>query len=109
MPKARKDYTCDLCELLISKGSDYHYQRVTPWDHPANERFGDFRAHRYCYSVWVKLDWDDYDVDAFREEITGLAAVVIDYDILEAIVNQTVLNVVVMPVNSAAELADKVL
>lgn len=72
--KARKDYKCTLCGLKIPRGEDYFYQRITPWDHPDNEIFSDFRAHKECEKLWQEIgeSWDYLFPDPadFRDELT---------------------------------------
>lgn len=114
MPKARKDYHCDLCHFLIRKDTLYHYQRVTPWEHPENESFGNYRAHNYCNALWSRIgqesDWEMYDYADFRMCLTDGKR--LTDEAIEAIANQPVPNVAPMPAAAspnAAELADKVL
>lgn len=74
LTKARKDHKCTLCGGRITRGSGYVYQRVTPWDHPDNECFFDYKAHTSCNQVWandVGPEWDyefnQGDYGDFRE------------------------------------------
>lgn len=88
MPKARKDYKCSLCELIIPVGSEYHQQRVIP-DGIYNDLFGTARSHVGCHETWIRngdvLDWEYPGVDEFRAMMPAAAS------------------------PNAAELADKVL
>jgi hypothetical protein len=61
--KARKPHLCTLCGERIEAGEHYHYTRVTPWDHPDNEGYFDYRAHEDCDAFWseeygVGVDWE---------------------------------------------------
>lgn len=58
--KAIKDHECILCHQVIKKGTEYRHQRITPWDHPDNEFFFDFKAHKECEKLWHKYG-DDVD------------------------------------------------
>ena len=72
---ARKRHVCTLCGLPIAPLTRYFYQRITPWDHPENETYFDFKAHPRCESVWQSVAhesdgilpeptdfWDDLNV-----------------------------------------------
>ena len=52
MTKARKKHTCTLCHEHIEKGEDYVYATITIWDHPDNETFGTYKAHKDCDEIW---------------------------------------------------------
>lgn len=56
MTVARKPHVCTLCDLTIPPGADYIYERITPWDHPDNERYFTFKAHRVCERAWRDAD-----------------------------------------------------
>lgn len=63
MTIARKLWRCDLCGLAIPLGTEYYYRRLTPWDHPENERYSDYRAHIECNEFWssgwgLDHDWE---------------------------------------------------
>jgi len=59
--KARKDHRCSFCCEMITKGTRYICQRVTPWDHADNECFFTIKAHVECDSIWQQVgsefDW----------------------------------------------------
>jgi hypothetical protein len=57
--KARKDHVCSLCFDAIRAGSEYFYQRVTPWDHSENDSFFNFKAHGGCYAIWDDIAQDN--------------------------------------------------
>lgn len=50
--KARKEHTCVLCYTPILPSTKYLYQRITPWDHPMNEHFFDYKVHKECHKQW---------------------------------------------------------
>jgi hypothetical protein len=56
--KAVKDHTCSLCFLPIPKGETYKYETLTPWGHPDNDSFGEFKAHMDCEEKWQEIAWD---------------------------------------------------
>lgn len=71
MRKARKDHICTLCALKIESGTEYVYQRITPWDHPENESYGDYKAHPECDKFWSseygrKVDYEFAYPEEFR-------------------------------------------
>jgi hypothetical protein len=53
MPVSRKTHVCTLCHEVIPKDRFYIYHKVTPWDHPDNETFGVYKAHKKCNELWV--------------------------------------------------------
>ena len=54
------------------------YARVTPWDHPDNESYSDYKTHIECDKAWLKVgrDYDYYFPDDGRQflEDAGLVA-----------------------------------
>lgn len=71
--KARKEHRCTLCGAKIRKGELHVYQRLTPWDHEANDNFFDYRVHGWCNTAWDRIgpDWDwelPYLACDFRQE-----------------------------------------
>ena len=70
-PIARKDYVCDLCSRIISKGQTIP-QAVIRDD--GGEAWS-FKGHEECFELTSIIDFIDYyegvDCDAFEEAITN--------------------------------------
>lgn len=75
---ARKDHRCQLCDLVIPKGTSYLRATLTP-----SENEGDgwhtYKAHHACDTAYRDSDWlDPYeptpDPGEFRREILGLSS-----------------------------------
>lgn len=60
--KGQKRYRCCLCGRLIPKGMRHVYERLTPWDHPDNDSYGDWRVHRLCDRAAQRM-WSAYWID----------------------------------------------
>ena len=58
---SQKIHTCTLCEEDIPANAMYMYARITPWDHPENECFMDYKTHLHCDELWKEyggeFDW----------------------------------------------------
>ncbi len=52
---ARKEHFCTFCELPIFRFTQYHWERITPWDHADNETFSTMRAHLWCIKRWDRV------------------------------------------------------
>lgn len=81
---ARKRHSCSLCHETIEPTSKYQYERITPWDHPDNESYFDYKAHLNCHKLWMEdggewFDWnfplDGGEWDCFINDL-GLSGVV---------------------------------
>ena len=59
--KARKEHRCTLCFEPIAKGTEYLYERVTPWLHPDNDGFSDYKVHKKCDKIFMKVG-PDFDM-----------------------------------------------
>lgn len=73
---ARREHHCDLCDRSIPSGHRYVDERLTPWDHPDNERFTTFRAHVRCRDAWSSMwAWHEGEISTdhheFRTEVLG--------------------------------------
>jgi len=69
MRRARKEHRCTLCGETIARGDQHAYQRITPWGHPVNEDFFDYRAHRDCDRIWLAVAAEyDNELPAERDE-----------------------------------------
>lgn len=70
--KARKQHRCALCPWPIEVGVEHISERVTPWAHPDNEHFWQFRGHLHCERIYrdVCAEWGWEDV-ACDESIWG--------------------------------------
>lgn len=59
--RARKRHICEHCQQHILPGTLYEYARITPWDHPDNEGYSNYRAHLRCNDLWGEVgeetDW----------------------------------------------------
>lgn len=58
--KGRKTHRCTLCDLPILAGELSWSERLTPWDHPDNDSYGQFRAHQLCEEIWREM-CQEYD------------------------------------------------
>jgi len=62
---ARVEHLCTHCNLPIPVGVKYWCERVTPWDHPENERYFSYKAHAKCRELWNEIggdyDWEFFD------------------------------------------------
>lgn len=71
--KARKEHRCTLCGEPIVSGTDYVYDRITPWDHEENDTFMNYRAHPLCHDLWIDIgdgwDWEFPSEDEFKREL----------------------------------------
>lgn len=61
--RAVKTHRCSLCWRLIAPteltGERYWDERLTPWDHPDNDGYGQFKAHGLCLSALYAIEADD--------------------------------------------------
>ena len=70
-PIARKDYVCDLCSRIISKGQRYRRQFIRG----DSGEVWSFKGHEECCELISIIDFSDYyegvDNYAFEEAITS--------------------------------------
>ncbi len=70
-PIARKDYVCDLCSRIISKGQRYRRQFIRG----DSGEVWSFKGHEECCELTSIIDFSDYyegvDNYAFEEAITS--------------------------------------
>lgn len=70
MPKAKKDYCCDLCCQPIPAGTDYFRYNGVPWENPEDPVFYRLRYHIPCEAIVQEMmkDGDDWTIEDLQEE-----------------------------------------
>lgn len=66
--KSRKEYNCTYCGEKILKATMYFNINITPWCHPDNDSYYNWKVHKDCKELGDKFYWDDDNKGVFADE-----------------------------------------